>query len=66
MNGMPRRIDPSTDRATAALILGCSPSQVGYCSRCQGLTVRYGSHAQVICPACRAAEQDPGTPPPGR
>jgi hypothetical protein len=23
------------------------------CARCQGLTVRYGSHAQAICPACR-------------
>ncbi|MFF9135591.1 hypothetical protein ACF1AY_38415 [Streptomyces sp. NPDC014776] len=40
MNDAPRRIDPTTDRATAALILGCRPSQVGYCARCQGLTVR--------------------------
>ncbi|MGV9892123.1 hypothetical protein [Streptomyces sp. NPDC003395] len=58
MSDAPRRIDPTTDRATAALLLGCRPSQVGYCAHCQGLTVRYGSQAQVICPACRAAGQD--------
>ncbi|MFF9819858.1 hypothetical protein [Streptomyces sp. NPDC014006] len=60
MNDAPRRIDPRTDRATAALLLGCRPSQVGYCARCQGLTVRYGPHALVVCPACRASEQTPG------
>lgn len=62
MSDARRRIDPVTDRATAALILGCWPDQVGYCARCQGLTVRYGSNAQVICPACRASGQDAGTP----
>ncbi|MGW2713175.1 hypothetical protein ACWC4J_29995 [Streptomyces sp. NPDC001356] len=53
---MPRRIAPSTDRAAAALLLGCTANQVGYCGRCQGLTRRYGPAAQVVCAACRAAE----------
>lgn len=48
VNGMPRRIDPSTDRATAAVMLGCSPDEVGYCPRCQGLTRRYGRNAQRV------------------
>ncbi|GGY97545.1 hypothetical protein ACWDE9_24330 [Streptomyces olivaceoviridis] len=56
---MPRRIDPSTDRAAAAVLLGCTPNQVGYCARCQGLTRRYGPTAQVVCAACRAAEAAP-------
>lgn len=56
MDEMPQRIDPRTDRATAALLLGCTPAEVGYCPRCQGLTRRYGSKAQVLCPACRAAD----------
>ncbi|MEU6465647.1 hypothetical protein [Streptomyces sp. NPDC046976] len=51
-----RRIDPATDRAAAAHLLGCAPDQVGYCPRCQGLTHRYGHGARVICAACRAAE----------
>ncbi|MFY4721429.1 hypothetical protein [Streptomyces sp. LaBMicrA B280] len=56
MNGTPRRIDSTTDRAAAAQLLGCSPAQVGYCPRCQGLSRRYGPQAEVICRACRAAE----------
>ncbi|RAJ64179.1 hypothetical protein K376_01276 [Streptomyces sp. PsTaAH-130] len=35
--------------------LGCSPAQVGYCARCQGLSRRYGPGA-VICRVCRAPE----------
>ncbi|MGJ5830135.1 hypothetical protein [Streptomyces ossamyceticus] len=56
MEEMPRRIDPSTDRATAALLLGCPPEQVGSCPRCQGLTQRFGPRARVLCAACRAAD----------
>jgi hypothetical protein len=56
MDEMPQRIDPSTDRTTAALLLGCRPDEVGFCPRCQGLTCRYGAKAQVLCPACRAAD----------
>ncbi|GAA2591600.1 hypothetical protein GCM10010304_40680 [Streptomyces roseoviolaceus] len=59
MDEMPRRIDPSMDRASAALLLGCLPQEVGFCPRCQGLTRRYGPKAQVPCPACRMA----GAPP---
>ncbi|MER6683698.1 MULTISPECIES: hypothetical protein [Streptomyces] len=59
---MPQRIDPSTDRAAAAVLLGCAPNQVGYCARCQGLTRRYGPTAQVVCAACRAAETAPPAP----
>jgi hypothetical protein len=59
---MPERIDPSTDRTAAACLLGCLPDEVGYCPRCQGLTRRYGRDAQVICPACRAAEAATATP----
>ena len=54
MDQMPQRIDPSMDRTAAALLLGCLPEEVGFCPRCQGLTCRYGSKAQVLCPACRA------------
>ncbi|MFF5438820.1 hypothetical protein [Streptomyces achromogenes] len=50
------RIDPTVDRTAAARLLGCSPDQVGYCPRCQGLTRRYGRQAQVICPACQAVQ----------
>ncbi|MGW1163574.1 hypothetical protein ACWD48_36415 [Streptomyces sp. NPDC002519] len=57
MDEQPARIDPTTDRATAAIVLRCSPNQVGYCARCQGLTVRYGSNAQVVCAYCRAKER---------
>ncbi|MGW0708967.1 hypothetical protein ACWD4G_23965 [Streptomyces sp. NPDC002643] len=56
MDEMPQRIDPSMDRAAAALLLGCLPAEVGFCPRCQGLTRRYGPKAQVVCPACRAAD----------
>ncbi|MFF4761680.1 hypothetical protein [Streptomyces sp. NPDC001292] len=56
MDDMPRRIDPSTDRTAAAILLGCLPDEVGYCPRCHGLTHRYGRDAQVLCPACRTAE----------
>ncbi|MGW0993545.1 hypothetical protein ACWD5V_09580 [Streptomyces sp. NPDC002523] len=56
MNEAPRRFDPTTDRATAAFMLGCLPDQVGSCPRCQGLTQRYGPGSQVVCRACRAAE----------
>ncbi|MGW5198104.1 hypothetical protein [Streptomyces spiralis] len=56
MDEMPQRIDPSLDRAAAALLLGCTPDQVGYCARCRGLTRRYGPDAQLVCRACRAAE----------
>ncbi|MGW3209092.1 hypothetical protein [Streptomyces sp. NPDC001135] len=61
MHEVPRRIGPSTDRATAALMLGCSPNQVGYCARCQGPTQRYGNNAQLACRACRAAEAANGS-----
>ncbi|MFY4719760.1 hypothetical protein [Streptomyces sp. LaBMicrA B280] len=52
VDGTPRRIDP----AATAQLLGCSPAQVGYCPRCQGLSRRYGPGVEVICRACRAAE----------
>ncbi|MFF8995074.1 hypothetical protein ACF09H_35135 [Streptomyces sp. NPDC014983] len=55
MEEMPRRIDPATDRTAAAQLLGCLPDEVGYCPRCQGLTIRYGRRAQIVCAACRAA-----------
>ncbi|MEW2623673.1 hypothetical protein [Streptomyces sp. NPDC048106] len=55
MDGAPRRIDPATDRV-AAHLLGCSPAEVGYCPRCQGLSRRYGPRVEVVCRACRAAE----------
>jgi hypothetical protein len=58
MNEVPRRIDPATDRTSAALMLGCSPAQVGPCARCQGLTCRYGRGAQLVCPHCRAIERN--------
>ncbi|RMB84918.1 hypothetical protein CTZ28_14915 [Streptomyces shenzhenensis] len=54
MDGVPERIDPSTDRVAAAILLRCSPDELGYCPRCQGLTHRYGRDAQVLCPACAA------------
>ncbi|MFJ8787730.1 hypothetical protein [Streptomyces sp. NPDC102462] len=54
MEQAPERIDPSTDRVAAAILLGCAPHEVGYCPRCQGLTHRYGHNAQVLCPACTA------------
>ncbi|GGI94361.1 hypothetical protein [Streptomyces brasiliensis] len=60
MNPVPQRIAPSTDRAVAAILLGCPPEEVGFCPRCQGLTRRYGRRAQVICPACRAADAEAG------
>ncbi|WP_128382270.1 hypothetical protein [Streptomyces cavernae] len=59
MNDSVRRIDPSTDPASAAIMLGCQPQQIGPCARCQGLTVRYGSNAQLISPACCAKDQTP-------
>ncbi|MEU6012459.1 hypothetical protein [Streptomyces sp. NPDC047453] len=59
MDEVLQRIDPATDRTAAARLLGCTPEEVGYCPRCQGLTRRYGKHAQIICPACRAAEPAP-------
>lgn len=40
----------TTDRATAALILGCRPSQVGYCARCQGLTCDTGPMPRSSAP----------------
>jgi hypothetical protein len=60
MDEMPPRIDPSMDRTAAALLLGCTPEEVGFCPRCQGLTHRYGSRAQILCPACRAADAATG------
>ncbi|MGW2938892.1 hypothetical protein ACWDA7_45760 [Streptomyces sp. NPDC001156] len=57
MDEQPARIDPTTDRAAAALLLGCSPNQVGYCTRCQGLTARYGPNAQGVCPHCQTVER---------
>ncbi|MEU6381682.1 hypothetical protein [Streptomyces sp. NPDC046909] len=59
MNDSVRRIDPSTDPGSAAAMLGCTPSQIGPCVRCQGLTVRYGSNTQPICPACRTRDERP-------
>ncbi|MER6531527.1 hypothetical protein [Streptomyces sp. NPDC001508] len=52
MEEVPERIDPATDRVTAAILLGCAPHEVGYCPRCLGLTHRYGRNARVLCPAC--------------
>ncbi|MFF3878988.1 hypothetical protein [Streptomyces sp. NPDC001978] len=46
MDEVPRRIAPTTDRVSAALMLGCLPAQIGPCARCQGLTCRYGRNAQ--------------------
>ncbi|MGW7427025.1 hypothetical protein ACWGJB_44840 [Streptomyces sp. NPDC054813] len=48
-----RRIDPTTDAGTAAILPGCTQAQIGPCPRCQGLTIRYGTSAQVISPACQ-------------
>ncbi|GHH31341.1 hypothetical protein [Streptomyces rubradiris] len=56
MDRVLERIDPAVDRTAAARLLGCSPDEVGYCPRCQGLTRRYGRNAQVICPACPDAQ----------
>ncbi|WP_030372427.1 hypothetical protein [Streptomyces rimosus] len=56
MNDAPRRLPPDMDRASAAMILGCQPRQVGFCVRCRGLTVRYGAHAKLICPWCHWKE----------
>ncbi|MEV7991860.1 hypothetical protein AB0O67_08075 [Streptomyces sp. NPDC086077] len=64
MDELSQRIDPTTDRTAAARLLGCAPDEVGYCPRCQGLTHRYGRDAQIICPACRAAETPPGATSP--
>ncbi|MGW2935598.1 hypothetical protein ACWDA7_27935 [Streptomyces sp. NPDC001156] len=58
MDEQPARIDPDTDRATAALVLHCTPNQVGYCARCQGPTVRYGPNAQVVCPRCQVIARE--------
>ncbi|MFB6700217.1 hypothetical protein [Streptomyces rubiginosohelvolus] len=50
----PRRIPLDTPASSAALVLGCSPHQVGPCVRaCGGLTARYGGPASPICPACQ-------------
>ncbi|WP_370418969.1 hypothetical protein AB8O64_10965 [Streptomyces sp. QH1-20] len=57
MGDTPRRLDPRMDRASAAIVLGCEPRQVGPCVRCRGLTVRYGKQAQPICPACQAKQK---------
>ncbi|MGW2940074.1 hypothetical protein ACWDA7_52575 [Streptomyces sp. NPDC001156] len=57
MNEVPRRIDPTTDRVSAAIMLGCTPAQVGPGARCQGLTCRYGPGAQLLRPHGRAIEQ---------
>lgn len=48
MKGMPRRIEPTTDRTTAALILGCSTDGVGYCPRCWGFTCRTAEGADHL------------------
>ncbi|MFD3815169.1 hypothetical protein ACFWRZ_08885 [Streptomyces rubiginosohelvolus] len=50
----PQRVPQTTPTASAALLLGCSPNQVGPCARaCGGLTIRYGAHANPVCPACQ-------------
>ncbi|MFF9001537.1 hypothetical protein ACF1GW_06380 [Streptomyces achromogenes] len=56
MDRVLERIDPAVDRTAAARLLGCSPDEVGYCPRCQGLTRRYGREAQIICSACQDAQ----------
>ncbi|MEV5478512.1 hypothetical protein AB0L66_40255 [Streptomyces sp. NPDC052207] len=61
MDEAPRRIDPTTDRVSAALVLGCSPEQIGPCTCCQGLTRRYGRNAQLVCPHCRAVDVRTGS-----
>ncbi|KUJ39922.1 hypothetical protein AB0N87_23185 [Streptomyces sp. NPDC093228] len=63
MDEAPRRIDPTTDRVSAALVLGCSPEQIGPCTRCQGLTCRYGRNARLVCPHCRAVDVRTGSAP---
>ncbi|MGW1275540.1 hypothetical protein ACWD4V_01095 [Streptomyces tsukubensis] len=57
MDVLPRRLEPTMDPGSAAIILGCEPRQIGPCARCQGLTVRYGVRAEPVCRACRAAER---------
>jgi hypothetical protein len=42
-------------------VLGCSPEQIGPCTRCQGLTRRYGRNAQLVCPHCRAVDVRTGS-----
>ncbi|MGW2938277.1 hypothetical protein ACWDA7_42345 [Streptomyces sp. NPDC001156] len=57
MDEVPRRIDPTTDRVSAALLLGCTPAQIGPRARCQGLTCQYGRGAKLLCPHCQAVER---------
>ncbi|MFF0481929.1 hypothetical protein [Streptomyces sp. NPDC004435] len=64
MSDTPRRLDPTTDASSAAIILGCEPSRVGPCARCRGLTIRYGGgipRAMPVCPACQAESEASGT-----
>ncbi|MFD7763623.1 hypothetical protein [Streptomyces microflavus] len=54
-DSVPQRVPLTTPATSAALILGCSPHQVGPCVRaCGGLTARYGGPASPICPACQS------------
>ncbi|RRQ72684.1 hypothetical protein CQW39_31770 [Streptomyces griseofuscus] len=55
-HGWPGASARSRTGTAAAQLLDCSPAQVGYCPRCQSLSRRYGTGAEVICRACRAAE----------
>ncbi|MCX4707156.1 hypothetical protein [Streptomyces sp. NBC_01373] len=36
----------------AAVRLGCSIEQLGYCARCQGYCHRYGQGGGPLCPPC--------------
>ncbi|MET7887801.1 hypothetical protein [Streptomyces avermitilis] len=37
---------------SAAVRLGCTLEQLGYCALCQGYCHRYGSGGGPLCPAC--------------
>ncbi|GAA1011547.1 hypothetical protein GCM10009564_32760 [Streptomyces thermogriseus] len=42
----------------AAVRLGCSVDQVGYCARCRAYCHRYGKGGSPLCPSCKKeAEQ---------
>jgi hypothetical protein len=44
---------PTTETSYAAAVrLGCSNEQLGYCAECQGYCHRYGSGGGPLCPVC--------------
>ncbi|GAA0673119.1 hypothetical protein GCM10009535_60680 [Streptomyces thermocarboxydovorans] len=38
---------------SAAVRLGCTVDQVGYCARCHGYCHRYGKGGNPLCQSCR-------------